>query len=113
MGALAITYGRLGKHTNAEKLEIKVLDIRNTLLGEEHPNTICAMSNLAITHGILGKYTDAKKLQIKVVDKRTRIFGEGHPDTIQAVALLTPIKSQGDTNTSGTQPRKTGESYIW
>ena len=64
------------------------------------------MNNLAITHGILGQYADAKKLQIKVVDKRTRIFGEGHPDTIEAVALLTAIKSQADTNTSGTQLRK-------
>ena len=102
MGTLAITYGSLRKHTDAEKLEIKVLDMRNRLLGEEHPDTIHAMNNLAITHGILGQYADEKKLQIKVVDKRTRIFGEGHPDTIEAVALLTAIKSRADTNTSGT-----------
>ena len=40
----------LGKYTEAEKLEIKVLDARNRILGVEHPDTIQAMGNLAGTY---------------------------------------------------------------
>jgi hypothetical protein len=39
--------------------------MRNRLLGEEHPDTIIAMSNLAITYESLGKYADAEKLKSK------------------------------------------------
>jgi hypothetical protein len=50
MANLAVTYGSLGKYTEAEKLEIQVLDARNRILGVEHPDTINAMANLAITY---------------------------------------------------------------
>jgi tetratricopeptide (TPR) repeat protein len=62
MGNLASTYESLGKYADAQKLKIKVLDMRNRLLGEDHPDTIEAMSNLAITYESLGKYADAEKL---------------------------------------------------
>jgi hypothetical protein len=57
MANLASTYGKLGKYTEAEKLEIQVLDARNRILGVEHPDTIHAMANLAFRYGNLGKYT--------------------------------------------------------
>jgi hypothetical protein len=40
------------KYADAEKLEIKVLDMRNRLLGEDHPDTITAMDNLARAYGV-------------------------------------------------------------
>jgi hypothetical protein len=40
MGNLASTYRNLGKYTEAEKLEIQVLDARNRILGVEHPDTL-------------------------------------------------------------------------
>jgi hypothetical protein len=40
MANLAATYRNLGKYTEAEKLEMQVLDARNRILGVEHPHTI-------------------------------------------------------------------------
>ena len=59
-----LTYRHLGKYTDAEKLDIQVLDASNRILGVEHPDTIHAMANLASTYQHLGKYTDAEQLDI-------------------------------------------------
>jgi len=93
MGSLAITYDNLGNYADAEKLQIQVLNMRNRLLGEEHPHTITAMENLARTYHNSKKLKDAEQLEIQVVDKRRRIFGHIHPDTIKAVASLRAIRS--------------------
>ena len=37
---LAITYERLGKYADAEKLEIDVLNARARLLGNKHPDKL-------------------------------------------------------------------------
>ena len=78
----------LGKYTEAEKLEIQVLDAWNRILGVEHPATITSMANLAVIYKTLGKYTEAEKLEIQVLDARSRILGVEHPNTIGAMANL-------------------------
>jgi len=85
MGNLSGTYWSLGKYADAEKLGIKVLDMGNRLLEEDHPDT--TMGNLANTYGSLGKYADAETLQIKVLDMRVKLLEE-HPDTINATENL-------------------------
>ena len=82
---LANTYGRLGKYADAEKLQIKVLDMRNRLLGEAHPDTISSMGDLAAIYGGLEKYVDAEKLPVKVLDMRNILLGEEHPHTIDGM----------------------------
>jgi len=49
-----------GYSSEAEKQKIQVLQARNKILGEEHPDTIQAMGNLASTYSNLGKYTEAE-----------------------------------------------------
>ena len=88
MGDLADTYHCLEKHADAEKLQIQVLDLRNKLLGQEHPDTISAICNLANTYHCLGNYAKAEKLQIQVLDLRNRCLGQEHPDTITAMVTL-------------------------
>jgi len=83
-----ITYHNLGKYTEAEKLEIQVLNARNKILGEEHPDMVLAMGNLASTYRHLGKHTEAEELLIKVLDARSIILGEEHPATILAMGNL-------------------------
>ena len=112
MSNLATSYGKLGKYTDAQKLEIEVLNMRNRLLGEEHPDTINGMENLAITLFHLQNYTDAARLEVQVVDVRMKIFGEEHPETVKAVELLAEIRSQANTDTSATESKETGESYL-
>ena len=75
----------MGRYTEAEKLEMLVLDASNRVLGMEHPDTINTMANLAATYYCLGKYTEAEKLEIQVLDARNRILGVEHPGTINAM----------------------------
>ena len=77
-----------GYASDAEKLQIQVLHERSRTIGEEHPDTMHAMSYLALTYGSLGKYKNAEKLEIKVLDMRNRLLGEEHPDTISAMGNI-------------------------
>jgi tetratricopeptide (TPR) repeat protein len=81
MANLAAIYQHLGKYTEAEKLEMQVLDASNRTYGVEQ-DTIFAMANLAATYQNLGKYTEAEKLQMQVLDARNKILGVEHPYTI-------------------------------
>ena len=76
---------------------MNVLDKRNRLLGEEHPDTINAMENLAVTLYHLQRFKDAARLEGEVVDVRKKFFGEEHPQTVKAVVLLAEIRSQVNT----------------
>ena len=88
MKNLTVTYHNLRKYEDTEKLQIQVLDMRNRLLGEEHPDTISAMSNLAVTCKSLEKYADEEKLEIDVLNLGNRLHGEEHADTITAMNNL-------------------------
>ena len=66
----------MGKYTEAEKLDIQVLDARNRILGVEHQDTIHAIGSPATTYEHLRKYTEAEELEIQVLDeKKNRILG--------------------------------------
>ena len=77
-----------GYTKEAETLQTEVVDTRNEILGDEHPETIRAMGNLATTYHFLGKYTKAEKMRIEVLDASNRILGVEHQDTIHATANL-------------------------
>ena len=86
MGNLATTYQNLGKYTEAEKLEIQVLDARRRILGVEHPHTILAMDNLAATLKCLGKYTEAEQLVIQAQEVKRRVPESESPYIVVDVA---------------------------
>ena len=131
MSNLSSTHESLGKCADGEQLATQVVDTRRRIFGEGHPDTIEVVSspaqptsqarklpigipetsNIGSTHESLEKYVDAEQLEIQVVETRRRIFGEGDPSTIKAMASLAAIRSQENKNASGTEPRKTGESY--
>jgi hypothetical protein len=46
MANLAFTLWNLGRWTEAEALEVVVMDTRKRVLGEEHPDTLTSMANL-------------------------------------------------------------------
>jgi tetratricopeptide (TPR) repeat protein len=67
---------------------VKVLDARQRILGDEHPDTLSAMSNLAWIYHSLGQMKDAEALRKKVLDAHQRILGDEHPDTRMAMDNL-------------------------
>jgi hypothetical protein len=49
MANLASTLWNQGRWTEAEKIEVQVMETRKRVLGDEHPNTLTSMANLAST----------------------------------------------------------------
>jgi hypothetical protein len=66
----------------------EVLEKRQRILGDEHPDTTSAISNLAITLGDQGKLEEAAAMRREVLEKRQRILGDEHPDTISTMSNL-------------------------
>ncbi|OBT39752.1 hypothetical protein VE00_10507 [Pseudogymnoascus sp. WSF 3629] len=71
-----------------EQLDLQVLDLWKSVLGEKHPNTILAMANLALTWSQQGWSSEAEQLELQVLDLQKSVLGEKHPDTILAMANL-------------------------
>jgi len=77
-----------GKWNEAEELQVKVMEARSRVLGEEHPDTLTAMANLASTYRNQGRWKEAEELEVKVMEASSRVLGEEHPDSLTAMANL-------------------------
>ncbi|PVF92032.1 hypothetical protein CPB86DRAFT_718245, partial [Serendipita vermifera] len=99
------TYWSLGKLHEAEGLEIKVLEMRQEILGERHPDTIKASNNLALTYQKLGRLMEAKELSQKAYELAKAVLGENHPHSLQINETLANIQAD-IRNSSQRQLRK-------
>jgi tetratricopeptide (TPR) repeat protein len=77
-----------GRWKEAEELDVKVMEARSRVVGEEHPDTLTAMVNLAATYWNQGRSKEAEELFVKVMEARSRVLGEEHPSTLTAIANL-------------------------
>ncbi|KAJ7062186.1 hypothetical protein C8F01DRAFT_1230633 [Mycena amicta] len=77
-----------GIFERAENFQARMLARSRTVLGDEHRDSIAAMSSLGATYKALGRYTDTLKLAEQVLEKRTKLLSAEHPDTIKAMANL-------------------------
>ncbi|KAJ6476787.1 hypothetical protein DFH09DRAFT_1108736 [Mycena vulgaris] len=93
MHHLAITYHNLGQSESAiaffnlkkaKELELVVLEKREKILGEDHPDTLGVMHDLAITYYCLGQWKEAEELQVVLFEKQKKLFGTDHPKTLHA-----------------------------
>ncbi|KAJ7787178.1 hypothetical protein B0H13DRAFT_1936738 [Mycena leptocephala] len=69
---LTMTYHSLRQFKEAEELGLVVVEKRKTVLGEDHSQTLRAMSNLAQTYNKLGKLTKAEELGTVVMKRCTK-----------------------------------------
>jgi tetratricopeptide (TPR) repeat protein len=91
----AVVLGRIGsflsddgKLKDAERLGERACQILQSLLGNEHPDTLTLMSLLASTYGHRGKLQEAATLQERVLEARRRTLGEEHRDTLISINNL-------------------------
>ncbi|KAM0293719.1 hypothetical protein ACHAPM_011519 [Fusarium culmorum] len=91
-----IFFGEIGRWNDAAVSEKEVLEKRQRILGDEHPDTIWAMNNLAATLSDQGKLDEAASMMKEVLEKRQRILGDEHPSTISAMNnLASTLGGQG------------------
>jgi serine/threonine protein kinase len=85
------TYWDLGLFSEAQTQMERAADLRRSVLGERHPDTLRTMDRLAVTYYNQGKYGPAELIAVKVLEARRRLFGEDHPDTLTSMHVLADI----------------------
>jgi tetratricopeptide (TPR) repeat protein len=68
-----------------------VLEVRQRVRGEQHPETLTAMNNLGRLYGDHGEYAGAEALLSKAVDGRRRELGQQHISTLVSMHTLAII----------------------
>jgi tetratricopeptide (TPR) repeat protein len=71
----------LGKHSEAEPMFRRALEIDRHTLGEEDPRTACVYFNLAYNLFVRGRFAEAEPIHRKGLAIRLKVLGENHPDT--------------------------------
>ena len=64
------------------------MEVRRTVLGEEHPDTLTSMANLATAYLNQERWKEAEELELPVMEVRQRVLGEEHPSTLTIMANL-------------------------
>jgi len=73
-------YRHLGYYNQALEWYQKALDIRENVLGIEHPDTAITYNNIASVYNNQGDYTQALEWHEKALDIREKVLDIEHPD---------------------------------
>jgi hypothetical protein len=87
----ALALHNSGFWTEAEKLQVQVMETRSRVFGEEHSDTLAIMEDLASTYGRQGRLEEAQNLTVRVMETRSRVLGAEHPHTLSCVGNLAVI----------------------
>jgi lipopolysaccharide biosynthesis regulator YciM len=75
---------------------LEVVEGRKRVFGDDHAETLKAISSLASTYWSRGKYDEAEQLELEVVEGRKRVFGDDHAETLEAISsLASTYRSRG------------------
>ncbi|NEP23597.1 tetratricopeptide repeat protein [Moorena sp. SIO3I6] len=85
-----------GKYSDAIPLAKRALEIRQEILGEEHPDVASSLNNLALLYQSQGRYAEAEPLLQQALALRKKLLGEDHPDVAESLNNLAVLyHSQG------------------
>lgn len=80
-----------GRWREREPVDLRVLDLRQGVFGEMHPETIHNMADLAGTYYEQGRYDEAEEICTKTLTFRKELLGDKHPGTTRSMHLLASI----------------------
>ncbi|KAK4680131.1 hypothetical protein QC764_0041900 [Podospora pseudoanserina] len=90
------SFYNLGKYKEAEQMHRQTLQLREKVLGKEHPDTLTSMSNLASVLVSQGKYEEADQMNRQTLQLQEKVLGKEHPNTLTSRNNLAHVlKSQG------------------
>jgi serine/threonine protein kinase/tetratricopeptide (TPR) repeat protein len=84
-------YLSIGLYSEAELHLPVAIKLWKRLLGEEHPDTLAAMSTQARLYSYQGRYTEAVALHLQTVEISKRVPGEEHPTTLAYISSLADL----------------------
>ena len=96
---IAELYNNYGDYGYAMRLYMNIMEIREKLLGKEHPDTATTYNNIAGVYYSQGEYTEALEWYQKALAISEKMLGKEHPNTATTynnIALI--YSSQGDNN---------------
>ncbi|PWW76801.1 TPR-like protein, partial [Tuber magnatum] len=85
---LARVLQSLGKYQEAEDLNCRTLEVREKVLGPQHPDTLTTTDHLAIVLRNLGKYDEAEGMHRRALEGTERNLGPDHITTLARVDSL-------------------------
>ncbi|OCX82919.1 hypothetical protein A6M27_18270, partial [Acidithiobacillus thiooxidans] len=87
---------KLAEYRTAESFFRRVLEIREKVLGPEHPGTAASVNNLALMLQVQGKWTEAEPLCRRAMEIQEKVLGPEHPETATSLNnLASLIQNQG------------------
>jgi len=93
---IANTFKDLGLYPDAQPHLERAVELRTKVQGQEHQDTLTAMSDLADLYLDQGKFAAALALHTKVLQSRRRILGVEHPATLMSLGrVATVYEKQG------------------
>jgi len=105
-------YYHCGAYDRALPYWVKVMKIREKVLGEEHPDTAGSYNNLAVLYKLKGEYDKAEPLYKKALEIRQKVLGEEHPDTATSYGNLAGLyMSKGEYDKAEPLYKKALEIY--
>ena len=90
-------YHGIGNIAAAQPLYEQALEIRRSILGEEHPDFAQSLHNLALLHQGSGNSTEAEPLLRQALEVQRSHKGEDHADTLpmlQSLAMVHQLKGE-------------------
>jgi len=88
MHVMGDVYENLGLDPRAQSLQQRSLEIRQRVLGPEHPDTVASMVSLAVVLADEGRSADAEKLYRDALDIQRRALGPENRNTLNSMSNL-------------------------
>ena len=77
-----------GESATARPLFERALELRRSMLGEEHPHTLVSAGSLSFTLYEVGQYEPARQLAEDTLIRCRRVLGEDHPHTLRSATIF-------------------------
>jgi tetratricopeptide (TPR) repeat protein len=77
-----------GQYSKAFELGSAALQVRESILGSEHLDSLCTLNDMGVILAYLGQYSESETAHRKTLDARVRVLGEHDPKTLESMANL-------------------------
>src|SRR5437016_3864913 len=84
MNNLALSLGQQGKFAEAEAIDRQTLQLKEKVLGKEHPDTLGSMNNLALSLGQQWKFAEAEAMDRQTLQLTEKVLGKEYPDILRS-----------------------------
>jgi hypothetical protein len=81
----------MGQYSVAEEMDGSALEVREKVLGPEHPHTLTSMGNLADVLNRQGKYEEAEAMNRQTLVRREKVLRPEHPHTLTSMSNLADV----------------------